>query len=173
MRVTEIGHNQSFITLPSTMMGRRLVLSLLLLLGTESVSAFAPLSAKLQQRHVVTTASNYRPIVDKLLFVTPTGLAVIKSPILGSKPAPPHSANFFQEAWAVLPAFLGSLPSLLTSTTYWQLNLLKHAISLWGVSVVLSTLREIMRDDSKLRFKHRPRYFVAAGLVTILVACRA
>jgi hypothetical protein len=154
-------------------MGCRVVFSLLLLLGTETVSAFAPLSTKLQQRHAVTTASKHRPVVDKLLFVTPTALAVIKSPLLGSKPAPPHSANFFQEVWSVLPAFLGSLPSLLTSTTYWQLNLLKHAISLWGVSVVLSTLREIMRDDSKLRYNQRPLYFLAAGLVTVLVVCRA
>jgi hypothetical protein len=168
--MTKIRHNQ-IVTIPSTMMRRRVVFSLLLLLGTETVSAFAPISTKLQQRHA-TTASNHRPVVENQpLFVTTTALAVIKSPLFGSNPAPPQSANVFQEAWSVIPALLASIPPLLTSTTHWQLNLLKHAISLWGMSVVVSTTREIFKVGSEIKFQDRPLYFLAASLVTGLVAC--
>jgi hypothetical protein len=152
------------------MMGQRvLVASLLLLLGSDislqHVSAFSPpLHSRLQLRHVA-TASN-RPDAISLL-ATPKALAFTKSPLFRSDATPFQIPTVFKEAWSALPAFLASIPSLMrTNTNYWQLNLLKHAISLWGLSVVVSTWREIFRPGSTIKFKDRPLYFSAGGLVT-------
>jgi hypothetical protein len=152
------------------MMGQRfLVASLLLLLGADislqHVSAFSPpLHSKLQLRHVA-TASN-RPDDAISLLATPKALAFTKSPLFRSEATPFQSPTVFKEAWSALPAFLASIPSLMTNTNYWQLNLLKHAISLWGLSVVVLTLQEIFKPGSTIKFKDRPLYFSAGGLVT-------